>query len=386
MKKKFFITTTIPETFVFFKGNLAFLNEVFDICAISSQKDKLEKVGEDEGVRTHYIPMSRPVSLLNDISCLFRFLWFFIKEKPDIVHGNTPKASFLSMIASKITSVKIRIYMCHGLRYQGTSGIMKWLLMRMEKLTCTCANEVICVSKGVRDTLIVDGICPPEKAVVIHHGSAGGIDMKRFELNIESNRDIKKELGIGPSDFVYIYVGRIVQDKGINELVSAFVKLQASKESLHLILIGPEEADLNPISEQTRNQIYTSKNIHALGRQNDIRSFMMCSDAFVLPSYREGFGMVLIEAGALGLPCISTDISGCNEIIVSGENGEIIPPRDENALYEKMKEWVEQPEKLAAMASKARGMVESRFEQSMVWNALLLEYKRLLDRAGNNVK
>ena len=379
MKKKFFITTTIPGTLNFFKGNLAYLNKTFDVYAISSQKEELEKIGKRESVRTYYIPMIRPISLLRDVFCLFQFIWLFLKERPDIVHGNTPKASMLSMVAAKLTGVKVRIYMCHGLRYQGTAGKMRWLLMQMEKLTCACATEVICVSKGVRDTLIKDGLCEINKAVVIHYGSAAGLDLERFNVNLIDYTDVRKELEIAPTDFVFIFVGRIVKDKGVNELVNAFVKLQALKHSIHLILIGQEERDLNPISNESRKHIETNKNIHALGYQDDIRPYLLESNAFVFPSYREGFGMVLLEAGALGLPCITTDISGCNEIIIPGENGEIIPVRNENALYQKMKEWVNQPEKIAYMAEKARKLVENRFEQRVVWNALLEEYKRLLN-------
>ena len=156
MKKKFFITTTIPATLGFFKGNLAYLNEVFEVYAISSQKDELNELGRKEGIKTFFIPMRRPISLFYDIVSLFRFIKLFLVERPDIVHGNTPKASLLSMLSAKFSGVKVRIYMCHGLRYQGTTGIMRLLLMKMEKITCTCATEVICVSKGVRNILIED--------------------------------------------------------------------------------------------------------------------------------------------------------------------------------------------------------------------------------------
>ena len=379
MKKKFLITTTIPITFVFFKDNLAYLNKIFDVAAISSQKDNLEKVGKSEGIKTHYIPMNRSISPLKDLLGLFRFLVLFLKERPDIVHGNTPKAAMLSMIAAKLTGVKVRIYMCHGLRHEGTSGKMKWLLMKMEKLTCAAATEVICVSKGVRDSLIKDALCNDKKAIIIHYGSAGGIDLKRFNGGTTENENIRKELGIASNDFIFAFAGRIVKDKGINELVSSFVKLQAVKHSVHLLLIGEEENGLNPINNESRMHINQNKNIHAVGWQNDIRPYLLSSNAFVLPSYREGFGMVLLEAGALGLPCITSDISGCNEIIIQGENGAIIPSQNENELYEKMKEWLEQPEKIAYMAGKARNLVKKRYEQSTVWKALLNEYIRLVD-------
>ena len=379
MKKKFFITTTIPATLGFFKGNLAYLNEVFEVYAISSQKDELNELGRKEGIKTFFIPMRRPISLFYDIVSLFRFIKLFLVERPDIVHGNTPKASLLSMVSAKLSGVKVRIYMCHGLRYQGTTGIMRLLLMKMEKITCACATEVICVSKGVRDILIEDGICAKNKAVVIHHGSASGIDLDYFKIDSSlQNTDVREKLGISLTDFVFIFVGRIVKDKGVNELISSFEKLHSQINSVHLILVGSEEKDLNPISKKNRETIETHLNIHAVGRQIDIRPYLLSSDAFVLPSYREGFGMVLLEAGAMGLPCITTNISGCNEIVIHGENGEIIPPRDENALYEKMKDWVVHKDKLAYMSSHARSFVENRFDKKTVWLKLLDEYNRLL--------
>lgn len=379
MKKKFFITTTIPATLGFFKGNLAYLNEVFEVYAISSQKDELNELGRKEGIKTFFIPMRRPISLFYDIVSLFRFIKLFLVERPDIVHGNTPKASLLSMVSAKLSGVKVRIYMCHGLRYQGTTGIMRLLLMKMEKITCKCATEVICVSKGVRNILIEDGICAKNKAVVIHHGSASGIDLDYFKIDSSlQNTDVREKLGISLTDFVFIFVGRIVKDKGVNELISSFEKLHSQINSVHLILVGSEEKGLNPISKKNRETIETHLNIHAVGRQIDIRPYLLSSDAFVLPSYREGFGMVLLEAGAMGLPCITTNISGCNEIVIQGENGEIIPPRDEKALYEKMKDWVVHKDKLAYMSSHARSFVENRFDKKTVWLKLLDEYNRLL--------
>jgi len=379
VKKKFFITTTIPATLGFFKGNLAYLNEVFEVYAISSQKDELNELGRKEGIKTFFIPMRRPISLFYDIVSLFRFIKLFLVERPDIVHGNTPKASLLSMVSAKLSGVKVRIYMCHGLRYQGTTGIMRLLLMKMEKITCACATEVICVSKGVRNILIEDGICAKNKAVVIHHGSASGIDLDYFKIDSSlQNTDVREKLGISLTDFIFIFVGRIVKDKGVNELISSFEKLHSQINSVHLILVGSEEKDLNPISKKNRETIETHLNIHAVGRQIDIRPYLLSSDAFVLPSYREGFGMVLLEAGAMGLPCITTNISGCNEIVIHGENGEIIPPRDENALYEKMKDWVVHKDKLAYMSSHARSFVENRFDKKTVWLKLLDEYNRLL--------
>ncbi len=380
VKKKFYITTTIPTTLNFFKGNLAFLNEHFQVKAISSDKAQLAEIKKREGIDIHCIPMRREISLLNDFVCLLRFIWLFIKERPDIVHGNTPKAALLSMFASKITGVKNRVYMCHGLRYQGTTGFKRKLLMRMEKLTCSSASRVICVSNGVKSTLISEGLCKAEKAMVILNGSAAGLDFSYFKKHDDNSAkdSIRTALNIGADDFAFIFVGRIVGDKGVNELVKAFTTLVKVQKNTHLILAGPEENDLNPIDLSTKELIKRNKNIHAVGRISNVIDYLSVSDSLVLPSYREGFGMVLLEAGAMELPCIATDIIGCNEIIINRENGLIVPSKDVNALKEAMITMIEDKELYLKMKNNARRMVKERYEQKMVWNALLEEYKRLL--------
>lgn len=377
-KPKFFITTTIPATFVFYKDNLRYLNEHFEVCAISSQKDELVKVGKEEGVKTAYIPMKREISLWNDVISFLYFLRLFWKERPDIVHGNTPKAAMLAMLAAKLTGVKVRIYVCHGLRFEGVAGIMRKFLIKMEKLTCWSASRVLCVSKGVCSTLIRQNIVSSAKATVINHGSAGGLNLELFSKEQYLENNIRAELGIPSNAFVFIFVGRLVRDKGVNELISAFSKLQGEVDDLHLILVGEEDGLLDPISNATKLQIYNLSTIHKVGWQTDIRPYLASADVFVFPSYREGFGMVLLEAGAMGLASITTDISGCNEIILDRINGEIIPPKDRNALYNKMREWVNNRNKIVQMSHNARELVASRFERTLVWRNYLEEYRKLL--------
>ena len=382
--KKFFITTTIPMTLVFFKGNLRYLSERFEVCAISSKSEELQRIGEREGVRTYCVPMVRPIALLRDIVCLFKFIIFFLKERPYVVHGNTPKASMLSMVAAWVTRVPVRIYMCHGLRYQGTQGKMRKLLMWMEKLTCACATEVICVSNGVRDTFAEDGICDFNKSVVIGAGSATGLDVEHFNPEVVEHNVLRTELGLSQDDFIFIFVGRIVTDKGINELVSAFNRLSEEFPQAHLVLIGNEELEQNPITADSRSVIHSNKHIHPIGRRTDVRPYLKDADAFVFPSYREGFGMVLIEANAMGTPAISSDIIGCNEIIIEGENGALIPSKDADALYIKMKEWLENPVSVKKMSAVCRKSIVQRFNRAEVWKLYLGEYLRLCENGGED--
>lgn len=375
-KKKFYITTTIGLSFIFFKGQPRLWKKKYDVCAISAERERLVPFAEEEGIRYKYLPLQREISFLSDIKCLMNYIWIFIKDKPYIVHGNTPKASLLSMVAAWITRRPVRIYMCHGLRYQGTQGKLRKLLMMMEKISCSCATHVISVSKGVADIMVADGLCKKEKMQVVGKGSAGGVDMDRYNPDaVEST--VRTDLGISDDAFVFSFVGRIVKDKGINELVSSFNRISENNDNVHLLLVGPLEANNSPIDEETLNLIESHPRIHSVGMQQDVRPFLKASNAFVLPSYREGFGMVLIEAGSMGLPCITTNITGCNEIIVPNENGSIVEPQDENALFEEMMKWLDNPVFVQHMAQNARRMVEERYECHKVWKQYFEYYQSL---------
>lgn len=374
--RKLFLTTTIALSFIFFRGQPRLWKKEFEVCALSADKKGLEDFAQEEGIDCHYIPMQRDISLWSDLFCLFRFIWLFVKERPYIVHGNTPKASLLSMVAGYLTRRPIRIYMCHGLRYQGTQGKLRKLLMQIEKISCACATHVICVSKGVADIMVNDRLCKQEKVHVIGCGSAGGIDMEKFKPEAVQSA-VREQHHIPEDAFVFIFVGRIVKDKGIHELVTAFNKLSEDNEQVYLLLVGPEETTQNPIDDSVSELIKKHDRIHAVGMQKDVRPFLKASNAFVLPSYREGFGMVLIEAGAMGLPCITTDITGCNEIIVPGENGVVVDPKNTETLYNEMKRWVEHPEMMKKMAGNARSMVEERYESHKVWQQYLDFYRSL---------
>ncbi len=376
MRKKFIIVTTIPLSLNFFRGQLNYLNNFFKVCAVSSCEEQLKEIAVREGIDHHYIPIKRPISIRYDLVSLFHFITFFLKYKPNIVHGNTPKGGMIAMLAAWITRVPIRIYMCHGLRYQGETGWFRRLLQVTEKLSCACATDVICVSHGVKSKLADDDIADVKKLLVVEDGSPSGIDLEYFN-SLKCDNTIRHKLEISQKDFVFIYVGRIVRDKGINELVEAFSRLNKEIPSTHLILVGEEEPHLDPIRKKNIISIKSNPRIHAVGRQADVRPYILASNAFVFPSYREGFGMVLIEAQAIGVPCISSDIIGCNEIIIPGENGELISAKDEDTLYERMKDWVEHPDKVAYMASNARRLVAERYEQKMVWNALRETYLKL---------
>lgn len=379
-RKKFFIVTTIPGSLDFFKGQLRVLNETFRVTAVSSQRRKLMAFGEEEGVKTAYIPMERPISILKDPISLLHFIYLFATKRPHIVHGNTPKGSFLSMIAAWLTRVPVRIYFCHGLRYQGYQGRMRKLLMAMERISCRCATNVIAVSHGAKATLLNDKICPPGKLIIVGDGSACGIDLTLFNRDrISPAEEVLDKVPAG--DFVFCFIGRIVKDKGINELARAFTRLAAERDDVSLIMVGPFEDAENPVDDETRTILHTHPKIHLLGSKKDVKPFIVASDILVLPSYREGLPTVPIEAGALSVPTITTDVPGCNEVVVNRKNGFVVPPRDANALLESMRHAVaHRHDEIPALGRKARNMVESRYEQQKVWAAYRKLYLALSNK------
>lgn len=378
VKPKFYITTTVARSLYFFSRQASVWQNKFDVCAVAAEKESLINFAQEEGIGYKHIPMRREISLLSDIICLIRFVILFLRERPTVVHGNTPKASVLSMLAAWLTRRPVRIYMCHGLRYETTTGVLLKVLKMMEWISCHCATHVIGVSQGVVDKLTVEGLCPKYKIKLVGYGTAGGIDMVRFSRNAITNRpDVRELLNVPNDAFVFCFVGRIVKDKGINELVEAFDKLTQINRNIYLLLIGSEQGENDSISSLTKEIINTNEHVFSLGRQDDVRPFIATSNALVLPSYREGVGQVILEANALSVPCIATDIIGPRDVIEPMVNGELVKPRCAESLFEKMKEWTENSDRVAKMSRLTRDFVEERYSHEKVRDAYYIEYCKL---------
>lgn len=377
-KKKLFKISTVPCSLkIFLSGQLKMLSEHFDVVAVSSPGEDLDSIRESDGVRTIAIPMQRRISILKDIVSLFRLIFLFIKERPYIVHSMTPKAGLLCMVAAKLTFVPVRIHTFTGLVFPTATGKMQKLLILMDKITCFCANYINPEGEGVKRDLQKFKITN-KPLHIIANGNVKGIDLDYFSLTDEVKTAAEKLTD--RNVFTFCFVGRIVKDKGINELAYAFSRLYNEYKNIRLILVGDIEEELDPLTPESLEIIKSHTTIKSVGYQNDIRPFLAASDALVFPSYREGFPNVVIEAGAMGLASIVTNINGSNEIIIEGKNGEIIPPHDKDALYNKMKEWLKNPKKVKEMSSKARKLIADRYEQKMIWNALLKEYLDIVSK------
>lgn len=376
--RKFFITTTVPITLSFFEGQCKALSTMYDVCAISSPDKALVRFVEKEGIRYKSLRMEREISLLNDVIALMRWIWLLLLDRPYVVHANTPKASLLAMIASWLTFRPVRIYMCHGLRYQGCIGLKRKVLIMMEKITCFCANQVICVSKGVQEQFEEDGICSLKKSRVILHGSANGVDTDYFDSALVDAFAIKSQYNLTDKDFTCIFVGRMVKDKGVEELVEATKRLHDEGFPIKLLFVGGREEKLDSLSEQTESILDANDYFIECGRQSDVRPFIKASQLLILPSYREGFGQVLVEANAMGVPVVASNIVGCKNVVAEGINGLLCEPRNSQSLYETMVKLIRNEVLYNKIKEHCRAYTITHFDRKMVAKAYIDFYKSLL--------
>ena len=373
-------TSTVPGSLnSFCRGLLKELEEQdgYEVIAVSSPGEELDEVGKREGVKTYAVAMERRISPFKDLKSLIGLIKVFRKEKPDMVHSITPKAGLLSMIAAWICRVPVRLHTFTGLVFPTATGTKQKILILTDRLTCACATHIVPEGEGVKQDLVNYKITK-KPLKVLGFGNIKGIDLKVFnpdlpEVKAEANKMRKEGL------FTFIYIGRLVGDKGINELIEAFSKLHARNPNTRLLLVGRMEQDIDPLNPEIVAEIKSNTAIEAVGVQSDVRPWLAASDVFVFPSYREGFPNVVIEAGAMGLPSIVTDINGAREIIIDGKNGIIIPSKNVEALYRGMKDIIANQSDRTHMQANARPSVSSRFEQSFVRKCLKDYYRDLLN-------
>jgi glycosyltransferase involved in cell wall biosynthesis len=382
-KPKLIRITTVPLSLdKLLDGQLRFMNSFYEVIAVSSQKPYLEKVGLKEGVKTFHIEMTRKITPIKDFVAVIKLFIFLRREKPLIVHTHTPKAGVVGMVAALLAGVPNRLHTVAGMPLLESRGAKRKVLDIVEKLTYSCATKVYPNSYELANIITRDSYCGLEKLKVLANGSTNGINTSYFNpelFTVAQNTTLRKQLGIAVDDFVFVFVGRIVKDKGMNELANAFQQLSIENEKVKLLLVGDYEADLDPLTSETLTIIENNNAILSVGFQNDVRPYLAISDALIFPSYREGFPNVVMQAGAMGLPSIVSDINGCNEIIADGQNGLIIQVKNRDALYNAAKRMAEQSGMTKILKEKARSMIVSRYEQKLVWQAIHDEYQKFVN-------
>jgi len=416
-KQKIIRITTVPVSLkTLLKGQHRFMSSNgFKVIGVSSEGNELHEVHEQEGIPVVALEMTRLISPLKDIKALWQFYRLCKREQPLIVHSHTPKAGVVGMLGAKLAGVPLRLHTVAGMPLMEVSGLKRKMLDMVEKLTYASATRVYPNSKGLYDFILENKYTTTDKLKLIANGSSNGIDTTFFapeQVSKNQIEELKNQLGITLNDFVFVFVGRLVGDKGINELVEAFQGLDTRDKKLEtrnqrletreqgvetseniqitspqslvpnikLLLVGPLESDLDPLQPDTLKAIENNPNIIAVGFQKDVRPYFAISDALVFPSYREGFPNVVMQAGAMGLPSIVTNINGCNEIIVEGQNGIIIPVKNTEAIQIAIQKMIEDNDYYNKLKHNARPMIQSRYEQKVVWEALLEEYKMLIQK------
>jgi glycosyltransferase involved in cell wall biosynthesis len=359
-KKKLVRITTVPLSLdKILDGQLSFMNNHYEVIAVSSEKEYLIRCAKNEGVRFKHIEMTRKITPIKDFISLIKLISFLKKERPLIIHSHTPKAGILAMLASKITNIPIRLHTVAGLPLMEEKGNKKKMLELIEKLTYSFSTFVFTNSNGLYKYIIDNNYVSKSKLKVIGNGSSNGVDVNYFSPTSVSEKEkekLKLSLGILENDFTFVFVGRIVADKGINELINAFDTISFQNNAIKLLLVGEQESHLDPLNENTLKLISSNKNIIKTGFQKDIRPFLAVSDALVFPSYREGFPNVIMQAGAMELPVIATN----NGAIVKA----MVRLIEDEAFYKNLK-------------SNARSMIVSRFERKVICEKILYEYKEM---------
>lgn len=380
--KLFRIATVSMSLNLLLKGQLEFLNKHFQVTAISGEGDDLQTVANREGVNIHKIEMHRPISLRQDLKSLWNLYWYFKKEKPAIIHSITPKAGLLSMMAGKLAGVPVRMHTFTGLIFPHKYGYMKRTLIIMDKILCRCATHVYPEGRGVKEDLQKHNITnKPLK--IIANGNVNGVDVDYYHpeaFSEENKKQLRASLRIKEEDFVFVFVGRLVIDKGLRELVKAFDALSKNHKKVKLILVGPKENAHNPKKRAMFHTIHQNENIITVGFQGEVRQYYAISNVLMLPSYREGFPNAVLQAGAMGLPSIVSDIPGCNEIIEHEVNGLLVPKKNHQELQKAMEKVFKNPYFLLNLKKNARNKVVESFDKNFVWQELKKEYENVLDK------
>ena len=378
-KPKIIRATTIGSSLESFCAPmLPYLVDKYDIVVVSNPDEALERMSHLPGVRTIGVPMQRHIAPLSDLRSLWRMYRLMRRERPWLVHSMTPKAGLICMLAARLAGVPNRMHTFTGLIWPTSHGLKRSILKAMDRLLCSCATVINPEGRGVRDDMVRGGITR-RSMLRLGHGNVRGIDPEYYNPEDPGVRQTAKTLRRDDPEasMVYVFVGRLVADKGIAELVRAFADVYDKDHGARLWLVGRTEDDLDPLDKDTRDTIASHPGIRAFGEQADVRPYLVGADAFVFPSHREGFPNVVLEAGAMGLPSIVTDINGSREIIENHYNGVIVAPGDAKALEAAM-DTLRDSSVRARMAGHCRDHVLRYWSASQVRQALLNFYAGIL--------
>lgn len=377
---------TVPQSLVFLRGQIGFMKaRGFDITVVCSPGRDLDEFGEREQIRTFGVEMPRRITPVSDAISVMALVEIFREIRPHIVHAHTPKGGLLGMIAATVAGVPGRIYHMRGLPLETATGARRALLTATERVSCGLASEVLSVSHSLREMAVNGGLVSPERIQVLLSGSGNGVDaQRRFnpdKLGAGARSATRRALGISDGTRVVGFVGRLVQDKGIVELVDAWRRVSTAHPEARLVLVGEHEPR-DPVPASVKRALDRIPTIQVVGYQREIERYYAVFDVLVLPTYREGFPNVLLEAGAMRLPVVATRVSGCVDAVLDGVTGLLVPKADGAALADAMGHYLENAALRRDHGEAARRRVLESFEPSKIWEAMAGTYERLVARRG----
>ena len=376
------LVTTIPASLGFFGGQpAAFREHGYDVHAVASPGPELAIFAEREGVRAWPVTMTRQITPPRDLVALARLVTTFARMRPDIVHASTPKGGLLGMLAARLTFRPVRIFHIHGLPHETRTGVSRALLVGSTRVAAALADRVICVGPSVRDAAVGDGIVRRDKTVVLAHGSANGVDaLGRFDpdrLGPDPRRAGREQLGLDPAGRIVGFVGRLAHDKGLDDLVGAWRTLRETDPDLRLLIVGPAEPD-DPLAPATMAALHADDRIILTGPVIDPAAAMAAMDVLVLPTYREGLGLVLIEAGAMRVPVVATAVTGCVDAVIDGVTGMLVPPHAPDRLATAIARYLADPDLRARHGNAGRERALHDFDPAAIRAATVALYDDLL--------
>lgn len=378
-----YIVTSSMTADLLLRGQLAFMRQYgFRVTLIVAPGDGIDRISAREGVEVITIPMERQPSPLKDVVAIFRLIQVLRKLRPDIVNYSTPKASLLGGIASFVTRVRQRVYVLRGLRVEGMTGLKRLIFLNAESVPAWCATNILCNSASLRREAMRLEVVSESKSKVLGSGSSNGVDCERFtasDLMVEEAAVLRRQLGIHDHDTVIGFLGRMVKDKGVAELLAAFEQLSERHANIHLVLVGPREVG-DDLDADGWHKLSTQPCVHWLGPRAETPPVYAMFDLFVLPTYREGLPNVALEAAAMGKPVITTRVTGAKDALVDGQTGTLVKSHDANDLARAIEKYLISPELRREHGEAGRQWVNGRFRSELIWTQLAEEYDRMMAR------
>ena len=386
--RKVLHVVTVPVTLEFMAGQTAFMRERgIALSFASSPGEEQTAFARREGTVVHSVPMSRRMTPLRDVLSVVRLLALLGRERPGVVHAHTPKAGIVTMLASWVARVPVRIYHVHGLPYETATGMVRRIQKGCEAVSCALATRVLPVSASVARQMTEDRLCRQGKMGVLASGSIGGVDARQLFNPVVAAADgvaLRAGLGIDAAAPIVGFVGRLTRDKGIEVLWRAWARVKAAAPDAHLLLVGPHDtarAD-QALRADFLEALQSDPRVHIVGAvpRTDLPRYYAAMDVLCLPTYREGFPVTLLEAAAMALPSVATRVTGCVDAIVDGRTGTLVEPRDAAALSAALTRYLGDASLRQAHGAAARDRVLRHFTPEQVWTAFAQEYRQAASR------